>query len=512
MQILKNIIAEPDLWTAQKLYQLYSQNKIVVLPEWLQRLMQKKKWNKNKGERIKSYLHGFFTGRSTIQPFYIVKIEVLEEHIEEQIALQTQKEIKNIYNDILEEIQSLKKEGALYVLLDGQNRLDLCLKPFFEGKLVDNTYSTPFEVMKNDKIEKLNNFVFTDITWSDDEERAPFWNTQVLIVEGIQGDLISYVKSLQDLNDAEPWSQFERDIIEFTPLTYYINKMVWVDPNIQALFGNETYKGNVKGMTGNYLSEKKGDARMIAEFVNYIYEDGKSGLGTESELSELIKDSLSKKSVLNAYKLAKKYLSFISTQMLCINNPDLDEGVKPFDKESLRGVILLLDILTNNKNNYFQMSPVQVDFSNITKGKQLIEDFVNWHNLKTDKKATPEDFIDNEPKPGTYVIGTRTINSNGIKNRSLKIVEQFIVENMDKWNKEHYFSEQTDNYKKYKQFLLKENNYIDPYTKLGKKIGLRDKVDTDHILSKRGPNKGGDGVKNLVVTNSKSNKVKSNSV
>jgi len=41
---------------------------------------------------------------------------------------------------------------------------------------------------------------------------------------------------------------------------------------------------------------------------------------------------------------------------------------------------------------------------------------------------------------------------------------------------------------------------------------LRDKVDTDHILSKRGPNKGGDGVKNLVVTNSKSNKVKSNSV
>jgi len=96
MQILKNIIAEPDLWTAQKLYQLYSQNKIVVMPEWLQRLMQKKKWNKNKGERIKSYLFGFFTGRSTIQPFYIVKIEVLEEHIVEQIALQTQKEIKNI--------------------------------------------------------------------------------------------------------------------------------------------------------------------------------------------------------------------------------------------------------------------------------------------------------------------------------------------------------------------------------------------------------------------------------
>ena len=511
MIIRKNIVARPDIWTTKELYQLYSQKKIVVMPEWLQRLMQKKKWNKNKGERIKSYLYGFFTGCSTIQPFYIVKIPVLKEHLKSNINLQTNEEVKNIYKDILEEVESYEKDGALYVLLDGQNRLDLCLKPFFEGNLVDNTYSTPFEVEKDGKVETLNNFIFTDITWSE-EDREPFWNTEVLIVEGIKGNLISYVKSLQNLNDAEPWSQFERDIIEFTPVTYNINKLCFINPNIQALFGNSEMKGNVKGMSGNYLPEKKGEARMITEFVNYIYEDGKSGLGTEADLSEIIKDSMTKKDIMESFRMAKKYLNFVSTELLCIKHTDLDEKQKPFDKESLRGAIILLDILTNVKNNYHQMSPVQVKFSNIVKGKQLIEDFIKWHNAKVDKKTTPEDFEQSEPKPGTYVIGTRTINPIGIKNRSLKIVEQFIVENMKKWNDEHYFSEQTDNYKKFTQFLLKENNYKDPYTKLGKEIRLRDKFNTDHIMATRGPNNGTDDVKNLVVTNPRSNKVKSNSV
>ena len=233
---------------------------------------------------------------------------------------------------------------------------------------------------------------------------------------------------------------------------------------------------------------------------------------SDANLSEIIKDSMTKKDIMESFKMAKKYLNFVSTELLCIKHTDLDEKQKPFDKESLRGAFILLDILTNVKNNYHQMSPVQVKFSNIVKGKQLIEDFIKWHNAKVDKKATPEDFEQSEPKPGTYVIGTRTINPIGIKNRSLKIVEQFIVENMKKWNDEHYFSEQTDNYKKFTQFLLKENNYTDPYTKLGKEIRLRDKFNTDHIMATRGPNNGTDDVKNLVVTNPRSNKVKSNSV
>ena len=156
------------------------------------------------------------------------------------------------------------------------------------------------------------------------------------------------------------------------------------------------------------------------------------------------------------------------------------------------------------------MSPIQVKFKNIKKGKQLIEDFIKWHNEKTCKFTTPEDFEQGEPRPGTYVIGTRTIATNGVENRSLKIVEQFIVENQEKWEKEHYFSEQVDNYKQYKQLLLKENNYIDEYT--GKKIRLRDKLNTDHVMATNGPNNGTNDVENLVVTNSKTNKMKSNSV
>ena len=510
MKIKPNIVALPDIWTTKKLYQLYTQNKIVVMPEWLQRLMQKKKWNKNKGERIKSYLYNYFTGCSLIQAFYIVEIPVLKDYLNKNIHLQTNKEIKNIYEDILKEIESLEKEGAEYVLLDGQNRLDLCLKPFFQGKLKDNTYSKPFEVENNGKTEMLNNFTFTDIQWTE-KEKEPFWNTKVLIVEGVKGDLVSYVRSLQNLNDAEPWSQFERAIIEFTPLTYYINKLTIRDANIRALFGNNnTINGHVKDMSGQYLPEKKGDARMIAEFVNYIYKDGKAGLGTESDLTKLVNHSLSENDIMKAYKKVEKYLTFISTQLLCVKSKKLDKDQKPFNKESLRGVIILLDILTNSKNNYNQMSPIQTNLDNIEKGKKLIEDFIKWHNEKTNALATPEDFEQKEPRPGTYAIGTRTINPIGIENRSLKIVQQFIADNQKKWSDEHYFSEQVDNYKQYKQLLLKENNYIDEYT--GKEIRLRDKVNIDHIMATNGPNKGTDDVENLVVTNEETNKMKSNSV
>jgi len=518
-KIEHNISTTVDVIPAFQLYKDFAEGRIVVMQEWLQRLTQKKKWTKNKGEKIKSYLYSFFTGDNLLQPFFLVNISVLMKHIDQDMKSIVDPSIKKLYTSIQESLQQLMLEGVEQILLDGQNRLKLCLKGFFDSELEDDSYPKPFSILDVDeqgniksKIQK-NNFKFKDLT---EEQKQPFKDTQVLVINGLDGRLKSYVDSLIHMNNGEPWSLFEGSIIEFTPLTIQLNNSVFRNVAITSMFGSEetnkgqTLSGNVKGMTGNYLPEKKGDARYLAELTYLLSNNCNSGMGTESDISKMLTDE-TKKEHMKALENVIRYITDIVHAFNCLQNSKLKEAEKPFDKEELRGLIITLDILLNKNNFYHDYSPIKLSsISDFGRLKTFCEEFVKWHRKYTDQNSCPEDFTKGEPNPSTYVIGTRATSQKAIKNRITGDhgILQFLDEKSDEFMNKNIISSPKINYTKYKNFILNRDGYTDQYARVESPINLRSKVNIDHVISKY--KNGSDDPENLKITNPITNKIKSN--
>ena len=90
------------------------------------------------------------------------------------------------------------------------------------------------------------------------------------------------------------------------------------------------------------------------------------------------------------------------------------------------------------------------------------------------------------------------------------ILDEFIFKHAEDWLSKSYIKTKSIDYRAQEVVLKRESDYIDRYTKTGKKIDLRSKVSIDHIQSRNGPRNGGDEVENLLITNPLSNSLKSN--
>jgi hypothetical protein len=504
--ILKDVSIVPDIITVGQLLSQARDEKIAVMPEWLQRLRQTKVWKKKGGAKAKSYMYSFFNGNSLLTPFYIVKIEVLYDFIEKEWIREQNESVKKIYSEIKQDLSVKMSAGTKYILLDGQNRLYEAIKPFFDGTLPSNNYDRAFILNVDGKEVSLNNFKYTDIDLSQDIKDA-FYNTQIVVAEGTDGDIQSYVNSIIDLNDGVSWTKFETSIIRMTPLNYLINRDIFHTPFIQNLFGNHALSGNVSKMTGAFEVEKKGDARFISELIYLIGNNCNSGVGTEDTLSAMLIESDQR--FIHSYKRVKSYLAFISEYLNCMHNTDLKETEKPLCKESLRGLILLFDMMTNKTNVYYNHSSLKLkSIDDFESPKTIMEEFIKWHNEKTDKHSNPNDFKGKDPLPETYVHNTRGTSKENMYDRMTFINSDFLSVRANEWIAQSYIRENSADYKSLETVLKKKSNYIDQYSKSNPNIGLRSKIHIDHVKPR---SKGGtDDINNLVVTNPKSNLIKSN--
>jgi hypothetical protein len=285
--LVQEVSINPEVKTVWDFFQLAISGKIAVLPEWLQRHRQTKKWRRAKGKKIRSFLRSFFTGNSLLTPFYTVHVNVLLNYIDAEIEEETDKTVKKVFKDMKQQLLDKKKSGVEYILLDGQNRLYEAIIPFFQSELEYNKYDKPFIFTSNGEEIIKSSLKFNDID-IDESMKDTFRNTQIIVAEGNDGHIKSYVDSIVAMNEGESWCQFESTIIEPSALSYEINQLIFHDPIIQSLFGTDFIKGNVKGMTGGYDLEKKGDARFISELVYLIKSNCTSGVGTEANVCDML--------------------------------------------------------------------------------------------------------------------------------------------------------------------------------------------------------------------------------
>ena len=504
-RISKDVSLVPDIMTAGDLYTKAQDRKIAVLNEWLQRLRQTKKWQTNKAFKARSFIYSFFNGNSLVTPFYFVRLDIFIDHIENERNSVVDNTVQQIYDDLLKTCAKYQADGVELILLDGQNRLYEALIPFFEGTLKSNEYRRPFTVVFENGDEPFvkNNFKYTDIDL-DQRVKDAFLNTPVIVVEGKKGDIGAFVDSVVDLNNGESWTKFECAIIQPTALAYEINKDIFHDPVIQTLFGSVDLSGNVSGMSGTYEIQKKGDARFIAELAYCIAHNCDSGVGGEDTICSVIKGSESR--YIHGYEKVKKYLSFISTTLDCPVNIDVADGNKPLTKESLRGLVLFLDLITNKENRLSKDCILHLPkLENIQTPKIILEQFIRWHNEKVDKNVNPQDFTDSKPNFGTYVRYTRDNNAECISGR-LSFINQWVTDNADKWVATSLVNKESLDYKSLETYLIKQQGNKDIYSKAEPSINLRAKLQIDHVKSQR--NGGTNDIDNLVVTRAKPNQIK----
>lgn len=500
----KDVHVIPDIKTVGDLYTQAIEKRIVVLSEWLQRLQQSRKWRANRCEKAKSFLYSFFKGNSLITPFYLISIDILKEYVENDLLVERNDTIRLIYNEMLQDLVNYKSNGAQYILLDGQNRLFEAIVPFFKGELLSNDYRKSFRFTVDGQNVNINNFRWTDIDL-DQRIKDAFYNTQVIVAEGVAGDIHSYIDSIVDLNNGESWTKFETTIIRPAALSYKLNRDIFHDPLIQSLFGNDTISGNVSSMSGAYEVQKKGDGRFMAELIYGVKNECRSGFGNESAVCSMIIES--DKPSLDAYARVKSYLSFISSTLDCPQNLKCKDAEKPLSKNSLRALVLMLDMMLNKTNTMYRDCPIKLrSLSDIKAPKTIFEELIKWHNHQVNRETNPKDFKDGKELPGTYVFNTQGINPDNIIER-LKFICKFVTDSSDEWVAKRYIENTSIDYKSKELLLMKESGYKDPYSKAKPIIGLRDKVHVDHIRSR---NKGGtDSIDNLQVINAKSNLIKS---
>ncbi len=334
-----------------------------------------------------------------------------------------------------------------------------------------------------------------------------FFNTQVIIAEGMRGKIRSFIESVRDLNDGESWSKFEGAIIQPTALSYELNRASFKNPNIQSLYGNGVLSGNVSDMSGGYEIAKKGDSRHMAELIYMLNYGCNNGAGNEERLCDMIIASEGRS--IDNFNLVQKYLLFIASSLNCMANTSLNDKQKPISKEGLRNLVLLLDMITNplNAMNHSVLFKIR-SLKDIKQPTLFCEEFIKWDKNRKDKKINPQDFggAKNNPIPDTYAFANQGHNPSNIQERMKYINYEYIKENYEKWTAESYVSDSTVNYKSWENYLKAKNNYIDPYNKADPVIDLRSKVHVDHIKPRK---KGGTNEpENLTVTNPTSNLIK----
>ena len=237
----------------------YEEGKIVIIPKWLQRLMRVQVWEQNNWKNIREYVYSFFTGESNLQPFYIVPIDHMLEQVEIEKQYITHDLSLKAFNEIIQILKNHKKDGAEYVLLDGQNRLDVALKPFFNSEMritkkVKKTNKKTGEVTEEEKhiectdyprdflfeksdgsVDSFNKFQFK---YLPESAQNILKTTMISVKCAVHGTIRDITQSLVNLNKNNAWSEIEHGLIELTPLNYKIEFSASIRINLIKLGTN----------------------------------------------------------------------------------------------------------------------------------------------------------------------------------------------------------------------------------------------------------------------------------
>ena len=189
------------------LYMMYKDGHILFVSPWLQRMIQALAWTKN--DRAGSFIHSFFTGNAKVDTFAFVYITVVLEALEDRLERlpEDAQVLRECLANVIQKVQDDMDKGGKVYCLDGQNRLDQAIKPFFDNKLeISPTHPVHLQYDIGGPLD-LSGKTFGEL---EPDVQKYLKGIQVPTVWATAGDLSSIITTLVNKNDGEPWTEWER--------------------------------------------------------------------------------------------------------------------------------------------------------------------------------------------------------------------------------------------------------------------------------------------------------------
>ena len=263
------LLTKIQLMKLRDLVDCYRNGQFVVMSSWFQRIAQDKKWEQSDCKKAKQYMRALFDTSTGVTAFVTIDIDIVENCLKNEIR-KSEGDIKNLYKDILAELQTLKENGAEALILDGQNRLQFALLKYYNG---DISCDIPVA-------DGYLRDVFYEELSADLKKQID--NLPVQYIECTSDCITNITDLIIALNEGVKWSEHEKRIIRLTSVNYNIFKIV----NKGGIMGDLwTFLNDEKALSNDYGSSNKGESLFLLEML-YIMRN--HTIGNASQLNDLV--------------------------------------------------------------------------------------------------------------------------------------------------------------------------------------------------------------------------------
>jgi len=187
-----------------------TESKINSAHDFLQRLAQKIEWNKavngEKQYRAKAYLHSIIMGSNLLDSFVLVPASLLINSIKLNTENTTDEDEKKSWAGVLKYVQECMSSGVQYFIIDGQNRLNESLIPYFNNTLVFGKDKLDLED-SNGKQVSLAGKYFKDLPKDVQDYLSAI---EIPVVIALQGDVDQFSQSLIWKNEGIAWDNWQK--------------------------------------------------------------------------------------------------------------------------------------------------------------------------------------------------------------------------------------------------------------------------------------------------------------
>ncbi len=331
---------------------------------FLQRLAQKQEWRKKDGKRAKGYIHSLVKGSSCLDSFVLVPAELILQSakLEHDAAVEEEKEA---WSGVLEYVKTRISNGVEFFIIDGQNRLNESLIPFFANKLPFDNQPLTFIEINGTKVHCAGKY-FKDLS---KDIQSYIKNIKVPLVSATSGDIEIFSKALIWKNEGIAWDDWQKLIMN----TWYTKFRMQLDSITSEDNGDAPSRKSLSMVSGQkYSYDVNGHDRLIAEFLIWMEKEI-----VPTKIEDFVSffngtNTITKTQV----DLIKKYLKPFGQKY-----PDKSK----ISNTELRNYVMLRYVLDNPK----RFKKLNVPSWRIAKPV----DFVSWYKVLTKElMKNPEDY------------------------------------------------------------------------------------------------------------------------
>lgn len=253
INISKKVDSTSELKSPRWIYQRHVNGELHYDRERLQRLL--KQWSKNK---VNSYLTTLFNGASLKDTIQLANIKTIVEQLEKDLIDTNDAFEREYLQDNFDYFKHLENQGKVYLVLDGQHRIEEIVKYFNNITIFNPVQSVVFQIEgEHGKVDVKNKFDDLPQTIQD----HLFDNIPLLVIIYHTGDLKELVNIFITSNSMMAMTAHEKRILNYNKLNRWLIELCGYDSNMKFMFST------VSGMTSEYHIENKGDTLFMAEML-----------------------------------------------------------------------------------------------------------------------------------------------------------------------------------------------------------------------------------------------------